>query len=81
MRVCVCVCVCVRACACVSLTNQEDVCAELQDAVHTRQLLKHDGVGDLTEEAAHKLPDDQDHRHIQTHDPGRGDCNREETKY
>lgn len=39
-------------------TNQEDVCAELEDAVHTGQLLKHNGVGDLTEEATHKLPND-----------------------
>lgn len=52
-------------------TNQEDVCAELQDAVHAGQLFKHDGVGYLTEEATHKLPNDQDHRHVQTHDPGR----------
>lgn len=50
-------------------TNQEDVCAELQDAIHTGQLLKHDGVRYLAEEATHKLPDDEDHRHIQTHDP------------
>lgn len=39
-------------------TNQEDVCAELQDAVHTGQLLKHDGVRYLTEEATNKLPND-----------------------
>lgn len=39
-------------------TYQEDVSAELEDAVHTGQLLKHDGVGDLTEEATDKLPND-----------------------
>lgn len=52
-------------------TNQENISAKLQDAVHTGQLLKHDGVGNLTEEATHKLPNDQDHRHVQTHDTGR----------
>lgn len=40
------------------ITNQEDVCAELEDAVHTGQLFKHDGVRDLAEEATHKLPND-----------------------
>ncbi len=39
-------------------SDQEDVGAQLQDAVHTGQLLKHDGVGDLTEEATHKLSND-----------------------
>lgn len=39
-------------------TNQEDISAELENAVHTGQLLKHDGVGDLTEEATDKLPND-----------------------
>lgn len=39
-------------------TNQKDVCAELQDAVHTGQLLKHDGMGDLTGEATYKLSND-----------------------
>lgn len=51
-------------------TYQKDVRAELQDAVHTGQLLKHDGMGDLAEEATHKLANDQDHRHVETHDPG-----------
>ena len=65
-------CIFISHSACVNMqTNQEDVCAELEDAVHTGQLLKHDGVGDLAEEATHKLPNDQHHRHIQTHDPGR----------
>lgn len=49
-------------------THQEDVGAELQDAVHTWKLLEHDGVGNLTEEAAHKLSNDQHHGDVQTHD-------------
>lgn len=50
------------------LSDQENVRAELQYAVHVWQLLKHDFVGDAAEELAHKLSDDQDNRGIQTHD-------------
>lgn len=41
------------------LPDHENVCAELQDPVHTWQLLKHDGPGDPVEELPDKLPDDQ----------------------
>lgn len=51
---------------------QEDVSAELEDAVDTRQLLKHDGVTDPAEELPHELPDDQDHRRIETHNAAGG---------
>lgn len=61
---------CVLICTHYMQTNQKDVRAELEDAVDTGQFLKHDGVGDLTKEATDKLSNDQDHRHIQTHDPG-----------
>lgn len=39
-------------------TYQEDICTKLQYAIYTRQLFKHDGVGDLTEEASYKFPND-----------------------
>lgn len=52
-------CVCVFMCGWVSAhTHQEDISAKLQDAVHTGQLLKHDGVRYFTEEASHKFPND-----------------------
>lgn len=52
-----------------SLAHQEDVCAKLEDAVNIGQLFKHNGVVDATEELAYKLPNDEHHRGIQTHDP------------
>lgn len=51
------------------LAHQEDVGAEFEDSVHTRELLEHDGVRDATEELAHELPDHQHHRCVQAHDP------------
>lgn len=41
----------------------EDVLAQLEDAVHAGQLLEHDGVRDLAEEAPHELADDQHDGH------------------
>lgn len=51
------------------LSDQEDVGAQLEDAVHVGQLLEHDGVGDAAKKLAHELSDDQNHRGIQAHDP------------
>lgn len=50
------------------LSHQEDIGAQLEDAVHVGQLLEHDGVGNATEELAHKLADDQNYRGVQAHD-------------
>lgn len=50
------------------LPDHEDIRAELQDAVHARQLLKHDGPGDPVEELSDELSNDQHHRHVQTYD-------------
>lgn len=51
------------------LSDQEDVGAELEDSVHVGQLFEHDGVRNPAEELSHKLSDNQNHRHVQTHDP------------
>lgn len=50
------------------LTHHENVRAEFQDSVHTRQLLEHDGPGYPVEELPDELSDDQHHRHIQAYD-------------
>lgn len=50
------------------LPDHENVRAELQDPVHTRQLLKHDGPGDPVKELPDKLSDDQHHGHVQAYD-------------
>lgn len=50
------------------LADHKDVRAELQDPVHTRQVLKHDGPGDPVEELPDELSNDQHHRHVQAHD-------------
>ena len=47
---------------------QEDVGAELEDAVDTGQLLEHDGVTDPAEELSDELPDHQNHWRVQSHD-------------
>ena len=47
---------------------QEDVGAELEDAVDAGQLLEHQGVADAAEELTHKLPDHQHNRRIESHD-------------
>lgn len=52
------------------LPDQEDVGAQLEDAVHVGQLLEHDGVRYAAEELAHKLANDQNHRGVEAHDPG-----------
>lgn len=52
------------------LSDQEDVGAQLEDAVHVGQLLEHDGVGNAAEKLAHELANDQNHRGVQAHDPG-----------
>lgn len=51
------------------LSDQEDVCAQLEDAVHVWQLLEHDGVRNAAEKLTHELADDQNHRGVQAHDP------------
>lgn len=50
-------------------SDQEDVGAQLEDAVDVGQLLEHDGVGNAAEKLAHKLANDQNHRGVQAHDP------------
>ncbi len=50
------------------LSNHKNVRAQLQDPVHTRQLLKHDGPGDPVKELPDKLSDDQHHWHVQAYD-------------
>lgn len=52
------------------LPDQEDVCAQLEDAIHVGQLLEHDGVGNAAEKLSDKLANDQDHRGVKSHDPG-----------
>lgn len=52
-------------------SDEEDVSAEFEDAVHIGQLLEHDGMRDSAEELAHKLPDHQHHGHVQAHDAER----------
>lgn len=49
------------------LAHHKDIRAEFQDSVHTWQLLKHDGPRYPVEELSDKLPDDQHHRHVETH--------------
>lgn len=50
------------------LSDHKNVRAEFQDAVHTGQLLKHDGSGDPVEELSDELPNDQHHWHVQAYD-------------
>lgn len=52
------------------LPDQEDVCTQLEDAIHVGQLLKHDGVGNAAEKLSDKLANDQDNRGVKSHDPG-----------
>lgn len=52
-------------------SDEEDVGAEFEDAVHIGQLLEHDGMRDSAEELTHKLTDHQHHGHVQTHDAER----------
>lgn len=49
------------------LPDHKNVCAELEDPVHTRQLLEHDGPGDPIEELSDELSNDQHHWHVQAH--------------
>lgn len=49
------------------LPDHKNICAELQDTVHARQLLKHYGPGDPIEELSDKLPNDQHHGHVQAY--------------
>lgn len=42
------------------LPDQEDVCTQLEDAIHVGQLLEHDGVGNAAEKLSDKLANDQD---------------------
>lgn len=51
------------------LSDQEDVHAQFEDAVHVGQLFEHDGVRDSAKELSHELSDNQNHRHVQSHDP------------
>lgn len=50
------------------LSHDKNIVTQLQHAVHTRQLLVHDGSRYSREELAHKLTNDQNYRHVQTHD-------------
>lgn len=49
--------------------DQEDVRAQLEDAVHVGQFLEHDGVGNTAEKLTHELANDEYHRGVQAHDP------------
>lgn len=62
------------------LADHKNVRAELQDPVHARQLLKHDGPGNPVEEFPDKLSDDQNHRHVETYD-AEGKRGRESISY
>lgn len=50
------------------LPHHKNISAKLQDPVHTRQLLKHNGPGDPVEELSDKFSNHQHHRHVQTYD-------------
>lgn len=53
------------------LSHHENVCAELQDPVYTRQLLKHDRPGDPIEEFPDEFSNDQHHWHVQAYNADR----------
>lgn len=53
------------------LPDEKYICAQLQDSVHIRELFKHNGVRDPTEEFTNKFPNYKDNGCVQSHDTER----------
>ncbi len=57
-------------------SHEEDVGAELEDAVDAWKLFEHDGVRDTAEELADEFPDHQHHGCVEAHDTARDTARR-----
>lgn len=64
-----------------SLSHNKDVIAQFEHAIHTRQLLIHDGSRYAREELPHKLTNDQHHGHVQTHNAAAPEKRKQEDRF